>query len=121
MAKKSEKTKLGGSSILLTFIITQHSRDEKLMKSLVNYLGCGYYNKRSNSEIGDFQCGKFLDNYEKIIPFFQRYKIIGAKAQDFQYWCHVAELIKNKAHLTPEGLYEIIKIKSRMNTQRSDS
>lgn len=70
MAKKSKETKLGGSSILLTFVLTQHSRDEKLMQNLVDYFGCGSYNKRSNrEEIGDYQCGKFLDNYEKIIPF----------------------------------------------------
>ena len=120
MAKKSEKTKLGGSSILLTFMLTQHSRDENLMQKLVDYFGCGFYNKRSNSEIGDYQCGKFLDNYEKIIPFFQRHKVIGEKAHDFQDWRRVAELVKNKAHLTSQGLDEIIKIKSQMNSQRLD-
>jgi len=31
-------------------------------------------------------------------------------------WCKVGELMKNKAHLTEEGLFKIQKIKAEMNT-----
>lgn len=69
---------------MVTFVLTQHSRDEQLMKSLVKYFGCGQYYKRSSQEAGDFKCANLLDNCEKIIPFFQKYKIHGAKALDYQ-------------------------------------
>lgn len=69
--------------------------------------------------MGEFQCSKFSDIYEKIIPFFKKYQIRGVKAQDWQDWCIIAELIKKKAHLTSEGLDEIKKIKLRMNRGRS--
>ena len=43
--------------------------------------------------------------------------IIGVKSKDFADWCEVAELIKNKAHLTAEDLKKIKKkIKVGMNT-----
>ena len=89
------------------------------MKSFVKYLGCGNYNKKSNKKVGEFQCSKFSDISEKIIPFFKKHQIRGVKAQDWEDWCIVAELIKNKAHLTSEGLDEIKKIKFRMNRGRS--
>ena len=53
-----------------------------------------------------------------IIPFFDKYPIIGMKALDFADWCKTAELMKNKAHLTPQGLEEIKKIKQGMNKGR---
>jgi hypothetical protein len=55
---------------------------------------------------------------EKIIPFLNLYKIIGVKNQDYLDWCTVAELVKNKEHLTSKGLNKIKKIKERMNTKR---
>jgi len=53
-----------------------------------------------------------------IIPFFVKYPLVGAKRQDYLDFCKVAELMKNKAHLTPEGLAQIREIKAGMNTGR---
>ena len=55
---------------------------------------------------------------DKIIPFFEKYPIKGVKALDYADFCKVAELMKNKAHLTEHGLEEIRKIKSGMNRGR---
>ena len=40
------------------------------------------------------------------------------KGLDFADWCEVAEMMKDKKHLTAEGLDKIKKIKARMNTGR---
>lgn len=58
------------------------------------------------------------NNYEKIIPFFQKYPILGVKSLDFEDWCRVAKLINNKVHLTKEGFKTIRKIKAGMNKGR---
>ena len=42
------KTRLG-MSIKLTFILTQHARDELLMRSLIEYYGCGNIYKTENA------------------------------------------------------------------------
>ena len=39
----------------------------------------------------------------KIIPFFDKYKIIGVKLQDYLDFKRVAELMKTKDHLTTLG------------------
>jgi hypothetical protein len=89
------------------------------MKNIVSYFECGRYSLRKNKLAGDFEVTKFSDITHKIIPFFSKYSIEGVKYQDFLDFCFVAELIKNKAHLSNEGIEEIRKIKSRMNRTRS--
>lgn len=55
------------------------------------------------------------DIHDKIIPFFNLYPIRGIKQRDYINWCKVAELIKNKSHLTLQGLNEIKNIRTILN------
>ena len=110
-------TKLG-EAVNLQLVIAQHKKDEQLIQSFINYFGCGKLYIRTNEDICDFKVLIFKDITNKIIPFFQKYPILGIKALDFADWCKVAELMQNKVHLTKEGIDEIKKIKSRMNTGR---
>jgi hypothetical protein len=52
------------------------------------------------------------------MPFLDRYPLQGAKKVNYQDFCRVAFMIRDKAHLTKEGCEAIAKIKSGMNTQR---
>ena len=108
-----------GLAVGLVFQVTQHSRDIELMKRLISFFECGRYALRSNKDYGDFLVTTFSDINEKIIPFFQKYKIEGVKAYNFADWCKAAEIIKAKTHLTEKGLDQIIKIKAGMNKGRS--
>ena len=95
----------------LVFKITQHIRDTDLLKELVNYFNCGRYSL-SSLGAGDFIVTKFEDIYTKIIPFFNKYPLQGSKSLDFSDFNSVAELMKNKAHITSEGFESIKQIKS---------
>jgi len=61
---------------------------------------------------------EFSDVTEKIIPFFYKHPIEGKKSLDFAHFKRVAELMKDKAHLTEKGLSQIRLIKSKMNILR---
>ena len=113
--RTSKAYKVGGR-VAIIFVLTQHIRDELLLKSLVNFFKCGHtYSYENHAE---FMCQSFSDNYEKILPFFRKYPIIGIKSKDFEDWAKVAELIKTKAHLTKEGFYQISQIVAGMNKRR---
>ena len=101
--------------VQLIFKLTQHSRDENLMKSLIKYFECGYIekDKSGNRNWIDFRVTKFNDIANKIIPFFQKHLIQGVKVLDFGDFCQVAYIMKNKQHLTEEGLEQIKKNQSR--------
>ena len=86
------------------------------MKRLKEFLNCGnLYKKRETFQL---IVTKFEDIVTIIIPFFKKYPIRGVKAIDFADWCTVVEQMKEKNHLTSEGLHQIKKIKAKMNTGR---
>jgi hypothetical protein len=106
------------SQVQLRFRVAQHSRDHPLIKSLVNYFGCGRIEVRSKRELVDFVVSKFSDINNIIIPFFSQYSLQGSKSADYRDFLTVASLMKDKSHLTHEGLAQILKIKSKMNSGR---
>ena len=65
-----------------------------------------------------FLVSTFNDINDKIIPFFQKYEILGSKANDFADFFRGAEIIKAKGHLTSEGLNNLKVLKEGMNTKR---
>jgi hypothetical protein len=89
------------------------------LESFVAYFNCGRVVCPTGKDWGYFECIKFASNYEIIIEFFKKYAIRGVKSKDFADWIRVAEIIKSGKHLAPEGLKDILQIKSGMNTGRS--
>ena len=105
-------------NVEMRFRITQHVRDEALLVSLISYLGCGHYSKSKGNNYGQYKSSKFSDILNNIIPFFKQYPVLGVKAEDFEDWCKVADIIKAGNHLTSSGLAEISQIKKGMNRGR---
>jgi hypothetical protein len=92
-----------GVGVQLIFQITQHIRDEELIKSFVKYFNCGQYYKSPQNDWGNYMCTKFSDNYNIIMPFCLKYPIRGIKSKDFSDWSKAAEIIKKGDHLIKEG------------------
>ena len=113
---KSPTSKLG-EVVKLSFILTQSIRDEYLIKSLIEYLGCGNTSLDSRGTI-DFKVTNFSSIRDTIIPFFKEYPLQGNKNLDFSDFSEVVTLMENKSHLTKEGLDKIKIIHNRMNTNR---
>jgi hypothetical protein len=109
-----------GFQVRLVFKVSQHSRDEQLLKSFIKYFDCGkIYKQSSSSEVLDFVVKKFIDIEQKIIPFFIKHPLYGVKSKDFEDFCKIANIIKEaKPHLNPEGLEQIRQIKEGMNKGR---
>ena len=106
------------AKVQLEFNLTQHMRDEQLMKNIAKYLDCGGIYLNKNASV--YRVLKLSDIIEKIIPLFQKYPIRGVKSQDFSDFVKVAELMKENKHLTPGGLKKIKEIKVGMNSGRSE-
>jgi hypothetical protein len=65
-----------------------------------------------------FKVTSYSDISEKIIPFFNKYPVLGVKSKDFEDFKKVANLMEKRLHLTPEGLDQIKKMKLGMNRKR---
>lgn len=53
-----------------------------------------------------------------LVPFLDKYPLIGAKTLEYDDFKTVLELMDNKVHLTKEGYDQIKVIKDGMNTKR---
>lgn len=105
-----------GKAVKLKFQITQHEKDKELLNLILISLNCGTLISNKNCKV--FAVWKFEDILNKIIPFFQNYSLHGDKNFNFGDFVEAAHLIKNKTHLTKEGLSKIESIKSGMNYGR---
>jgi len=116
------KTKIKNNAVvqvLLTFSISQHSRDIGLINIIKDYLHCGIVEKVETRPYSvSFVVYKYSDISKLIIPLFKTNPIFGIKSLDFNDFCKAANLIESKSHLTPEGRHEIIRIKKGMNSGR---
>ena len=113
----STNSKLG-HRVQLRFRLSQHSRDLILMEKIIEYFGSGKIYKYGGKSAVSLTIVDFTDITNKIVPFFNQYSIIGIKLYDYLDWCKIHSLMKNKAHLTADGIISIREIKSGMNTGR---
>ena len=72
----------------------------------------------SNRKALDEIVHKLSDINDKVISFFNKYPLQGSKVLNYQDFCKIAMIMKDKSHLILEGLEEIRKIKSVMNKAR---
>lgn len=113
-----------GYKIGLKFQITQHTRDAELLKLIVNYFNCGYYysvaQARENQKIGNYVVSDVKNITDIIVPFFEKYPILGNKELDFSDFYIALNLIQNKKHLDEFGLEQLRKLKLGMNRGRKN-
>ena len=113
---KNSKCKVN-FSVNLLFKINQHKRDTELLKKISIQLNCGTIQVNS-ANATMLQVKKLSDIQIKIIPWFEKYPLQGVKILEYEDFCNVCSLMKNREHLTLEGLEKIRKIKSGMNFNR---
>ena len=112
------KTHKLGLSVGLNFIVVQNIRDIGIMEEIKTIFDCGSITINESSAVVRYSVSKLSDVQNKIIPFLDKYSIIGEKVKDYEDFKKVSNLMTNKSHLTKEGLDEILAIKSKMNFNR---
>jgi len=117
LSKNSTTT--SGYQVTLKFTLTQHLRDRLLLENFRHYYKCGTFWKAESKDWGVFEVTKFSDVESIIIPFFQKYKVVGVKAKDFESFCFICKIMKEGRHKTEQGLLEIQAIKNSMNKSRT--
>lgn len=100
-------------SARLYFQIELHRKDEAILESIQSMLGVGkIYRSRSDSSM--LQVSSFKD-MPAVLDFFDKYPLITQKLADYLLFKQAYEMIKNKEHLTLEGLSKLVGIKASLN------
>nr|ATI20567.1 LAGLIDADG endonuclease [Ophiognomonia clavigignenti-juglandacearum] len=62
-----------------------------------------------------YRVDKLNDIFDIIIPHFDKYPLVTQKLADYILFKEIVNLMKNKEHLTLEGLKKILSIKASLN------
>lgn len=114
------KTRKLGFRVQSKFQIGVHKRDLSLLLQIQQFLGgigSIYIHPTRNIVNYSVDSNKDLTN---LINHFEKYPLLTKKAADFILFKEVVKLMNNKAHLSIEGLHQIINIKASMNLGLSD-
>lgn len=96
-----------GYQVSPEFRVVQHEKNEAVLFAIKKYFGCGVI--RVNHEDRKEYRVRSIENLDTIIiPFFIRYPLQTSKKFDFLKFKHIIALIKQKEHLTKEGLLKIL-------------
>lgn len=77
-----------------------------------------YYNE--NDDTLKLKISNIDQLINNIIPHFEKYYLFTQKKVDYLLMCKILEIVKEKRHLTIEGLNEILTLKTAMNLGLSD-
>lgn len=105
--------------VRLIFEIELREDDEPILHEISEVLGCGNIYRLDYERYAKWRphvklkVSNFTDISTKIIPFFKQHPLRAKKHLQFEQFCLVAELIRTKQHLTPEGVEQIRALKHR--------
>jgi len=116
---RNKTRKLGWRS-QLKFQIGLHTKDLNVLQLLQQYLGgIGSIHLARNREIVNYSIDS-IEDLNKLMDHFEKYPLLTQKAADLLLFKQAIKLVNDKAHLTVEGLNQIINIKASMNLGLSD-
>lgn len=103
-----------GVQVSLNFGISMNIRELGLIKEIKDYFDCGTLELQKNG-IVSYRVRSFDDVRNKIVPFFDKYKFHGGKAEDLKILKIIIELMDKKEHLTVEGVEAIKQLRDKMH------
>ncbi len=105
--KKSFKT---GWEVRPSFSISQNKKSRDILFKIKNFFGCGEVRPSRKDNTYKYEVRSLEDLAERIIPHFEKYPLQTSKKKDYVAFKKVILLMKEKKHLTTEGIKEIAKI-----------
>jgi LAGLIDADG endonuclease len=94
-------------------MIKIHKKDVVVLKDIKYTLSVGTIRKNGDNMVV-YIVETFRD-IQAVVDHFEKYPLISAKISDFLLFKQCFEIIKQKKHLTTEGLVKIIALKSSLN------
>jgi len=113
-----DKKSSTGWVVVGVFQITLHKKDLTLLEHIKVSLGVGKIYKHGGDAYIYMATSK--KDLAVILEHFDKYPLISQKRADFLLFKQIIELVKNKEHLTTEGLRKIIELKASMNNGLSE-
>ncbi len=103
-----------GYQVLPEFVVVQHMRDIQILYALKKFFRGGVV-RVNHADRYSYRIRK-LEQLERICEFFMNHPLKTKKNVDFRKFRKIILMMKEKKHLSQEGLKEIIDLALQMNT-----
>ncbi|MGB9774679.1 MAG: LAGLIDADG family homing endonuclease [Bacteroidota bacterium] len=103
-----------GYQVLPEFVVVQHMRDIQILYALKRFFQGGVV-RVNHDDRYSYRIRK-LEQLERICEFFMTHPLKTKKNIDFKKFRKIILMMKEKKHLTKEGLKKIIDLALQMNT-----
>jgi hypothetical protein len=100
-----------GFKISAAFNVSQHDRVP--LDLFRDVLGCGSMRRAGNGG-WYWEVNRLRDLSDRVVPFFDRFPIVGAKAQDYRLWRR-AVLLLTAGQMSDEDYAKVLALRERMN------
>ena len=98
------------------FQVYQHKDNSRILYVFKKTFNCGYVSKKGGNPSCFVYCvDKISDLLTKVIPFFEKYPLVGEKYKNFLLFREVVERLSKKEHFAKQGFMEIAKLCFKMN------
>ncbi len=120
----SRKKPRKGCYVRLLFEIELREDDKDILERIQRTLGCGYIYRLDYEKYDKWlphyklKVSNFSDIYGKVIPFFRNYPLQAKKKENFDAFCKVAELIKQRKHIGDKAVERIRGMRDNLSTKR---
>jgi hypothetical protein len=94
------------------FNVSQHDRVP--LDLFHRTLGCGALRKAGNGG-WYWEVNRLPDLAARIVPFFDRFPIVGQKAEDYRLWRSAVMLLLSADGLTDQDYHQVLALRERMN------
>jgi hypothetical protein len=97
--------------ISAAFNVSQHDREP--LDLFREALGCGTLRQAGNGG-WYWEVNRLSELADRIVPFFDRFPIVGAKAQDYRLWKEAVFLL-GAGRLSDQDYHQVLALRERMN------
>lgn len=118
---KKPDTKFGWQ-VMIEFRVSQNPKGKYILDLLKKRLGCGKIRPNDSRQNNDkslvFVIRRHQALWNKVVPFFDRYRLWSGKKKDYQKFKKALEIVHNKEHSTKDGFKQILDLAYSMNSKQ---
>jgi hypothetical protein len=104
-----------GLEVRPSFALSLSERDRSVLEDLQTFFGCGSIRHSRSDRTFKFESRSVDELVEHVVPHFESYPLVGAKARSFEGFVRICRMIGQGDHLERDGLRDIIAIACEMN------
>ncbi|KAM3066758.1 hypothetical protein ACMFMG_011898 [Clarireedia jacksonii] len=110
-----DPSRKSGYIITHFFMMGLNLKDRPILESIKATLGVGEIYLHPQDNTCRYKVSNLDQLLEAVVPHFMAYPLVTQKRFDFDTFQKILKIVKDKSHLTTEGLQEIVNLKSAMN------